>query len=101
MEVAPSKSVRCDTNCVMNTQREYSGIPGSIHKKSDWSVQGTQGSLIVTKCPKSSTNVVQDSERVVSRWTLIIERSLGSSDKTVLCFNPNITKYELRFDGNA
>ena len=69
MEVAPSKSVRCDTNCVMNTQREYSGIPGSIHKKSDWSVQGTQGSLIVTKCPKSSTNVVQDSEVLFNRIT--------------------------------
>ena len=44
---------------------------------------------------------VQHAERVVSRWTLIIERSLGSSDKIVLYINPNITKYKSRFDGNA
>jgi len=34
---------------VLNRGREYSGIPGSIHEKSDWSVQGAHVPVSSTK----------------------------------------------------
>ena len=65
------------------------------------SIQRTHLPARATILPTSVKNTVRDTERVVSRWTLIIERSLGSSDKIALYDNPNITKYKSRFDGNA
>lgn len=61
-KMALLKSFDSDKSRVLNTERECSRSSGSIYEMSDRSVQETQGSLIVTKCPKSITNAVQDSE---------------------------------------